>query len=160
MNSLLTSRAGRGVRRWLAALLVATLPLATAAQTQPQPKLPTVNLTAGMHRISAEVAQSAQQRQMGLMLRKDMAPHEGMLFVFEEAGPHCFWMKNTLLPLSIAFVADDGRIVNIADMKPHALESHCAAQPVRFALEMNQGWFAKRGIRPGFQLSGPPFKRP
>ena len=128
------------------------------AQSAPQPKLATVTLTAGMHRITAEVAATDEQRQMGLMLRQDMPSHEGMLFSFERPGTQCFWMKNTLLPLSIAFVADDGTIVNIADMQPQSLDSHCSAKPVRFALEMNQGWFAKRGLKAGARLSGPPFK--
>lgn len=91
------------------------------------------------------------------MHRKDMPQHEGMLFVFESREMQCFWMKNTLLPLSIAFLADDGRIVSIADMKPLDETSHCSAEPVRFALEMNQGWFAKRGFKPGMKLQGKPF---
>ncbi|HMO47897.1 MAG TPA: DUF192 domain-containing protein [Rubrivivax sp.] len=129
-----------------------------AAQDAAQPPLDTVTLTAGMHNIRAEVARTPLQTQAGLMFRTQMAAHEGMLFVFD--GPqqrHCFWMKNTVLPLTIAFIADDGRIVNLADMQPQALESHCSAEPVRFALEMNQGWFAKRGIKPGFKLKGAPF---
>ena len=67
------------------------------------------------------------------------------------------WMKNTLLPLSIAFIADDGTVVNIRDMQPQALDSHCSDKPVRYVLEMNQGWFAKRGVKPGFKLGGAPF---
>ncbi|MFZ5544735.1 MAG: DUF192 domain-containing protein [Pseudomonadota bacterium] len=145
--------------RRLAGAALALLACGAAAQTQPQPKLPTVTLRAGMHAIQAEVARTDEQRQMGLMLRKEMAPHEGMLFVFDEPAVQCFWMKNTLLPLSIAFLGDDGSIVNIADMPPQTLESHCSAQPVRYALEMNQGWFTKRGIKPGARLAGPPFGR-
>ena len=87
-------------------------------------------------------------------------PHnDGMLFVFPQATQQCFWMKNTLLPLSAAFIADDGTVVNIEDMKPQTLDSHCSKKPVRFVLEMNQGWFAKRGIKQGSQLTGEPFKR-
>ena len=96
----------------------------------------------------------------GLLYRRDLATHEGMLFVFDDAMPQCFWMRNTPTPLSIAFVADDGKIVNIDDMKPFDESSHCSAAPVRFVLEMTQGWFAKRGIKAGFQLAGPPFKKP
>lgn len=124
----------------------------------PQPRLPTVQLQAGMHNIVAEVARTPQQQQIGMMMRTDMATHEGMLFVFEEASARCFWMKNTLLPLSIAFIEDNGTVVNIAEMKPRSEASHCSDKPVRYALEMNQGWFAKRAIRPGFRLKGPPFK--
>ena len=79
-----------------------------------------------------------------------------MLFVYAKPGPICFWMMNTLVPLSIAFMRDDGTIVNIADMQPMTVNSHCSAEPVRFALEMEQGWFAKRGITPGKQISGLP----
>jgi uncharacterized membrane protein (UPF0127 family) len=142
----------------VAALLVACGFLATAvAQDAPQPKLPTVQLQAGMHAIRAEVASTLSQQATGLMHRREMAQHEGMLFVYEEPGVHCFYMRNTLLPLSLAFIADDGTIVHIDDMKPLTLDSHCPPRPVRFVLEMNQGWFAKRNIRPGFRLSGPPF---
>jgi uncharacterized protein len=121
-------------------------------------QLPTVKLNAGMHLINAQLAQTPEQRSTGLMFRKTMPAHEGMLFAFEEASPQCFWMKNTLLPLSAAFVADNGVIVNIENMKPQTLDSHCSAQPVRFVLEMNEGWFAKRGIKVGSKLQGALFK--
>jgi uncharacterized membrane protein (UPF0127 family) len=147
------------MHRLLAGLTLALTVLTASAQTEPQPKLPTVTLTAGMHAIQAEVAQTDEQRQMGLMLRKEMAQHEGMLFVFDEPAVHCFWMKNTLLPLSIAFLAEDGTIVNIADMPPQTTDSHCPAKAVRYALEMNRGWFAKRGLKAGFRLSGAPFRK-
>jgi uncharacterized membrane protein (UPF0127 family) len=144
--------------RLLAAVAFALLAACAAAQDAPQ-RLASISLSAGMHNIRAEVAQTDAQRATGLMHRREMAPHEGMLFVFDEPAVQCFWMKNTLLPLSVAFLADDGTVVNIAEMKPQALDSHCSAQPVRYALEMNQGWFAKRGVKPGFKLSGAPFKR-
>lgn len=127
-----------------------------AAQDGPQ-RLQAIPLTAGMYNIHAEVAMTEEQRQIGLMFRKDMPAHEGMLFIFEQRGPRCFWMKNTLLPLSIAFLADDGTVVNIADMQPQKLDSHCSSEPVRYALEMNQGWFAKRGIKAGAKITGAPF---
>ena len=124
---------------------------------QPQ-RLQAITLNAGMHIIRAEVALTPEQRQKGLMFRRDLGTNEGMLFVFEQPMPQCFWMKNTPTPLTIAFVADDGSIVNMADMKPFDEASHCSTKPVRFVLEMHQGWFAKRGIKPGFKLGGPPFK--
>jgi uncharacterized protein len=130
---------------------------AVFAQMAPQPKLPTVTLSAGMHNIVAEVASQPQQHQIGMMMRTAMAQHEGMLFVFDGVDQRCFWMRNTLLPLSAAFIADDGTIVNIADMQPKSDDSHCSTKPVRFVLEMNQGWFAKRGIKAGARLAGPPF---
>ena len=110
-----------------------------------------------MHLIDAQLAATPEQRSTGLMFRRDMPASEGMLFVFEQASQQCFWMKNTLLPLSAAFLADDGRIVNLVDMKPQTTDSHCSAQPVRYVLEMNQGWFAKKGIKAGFRLTGKPF---
>lgn len=129
------------------------------AEGQPQTNLPRMQLSAGMHLIDAQVAQTPEQRAIGLMHRREMPVTEGMLFVFEQPATQCFWMKNTLLPLTAAFVADDGRVVNLADMKPQTTDSHCSAEPVRFVLEMNQGWFAKRGLTEGSRLSGPAFKR-
>jgi len=128
------------------------------AQAAPQMDLPRVKLTAGMYLVDTQVAATPQQRETGLMYRRQMPQAEGMLFVFEQAGEQCFWMKNTLLPLTAAFVADDGTIVNLVDMKPQTTDSHCSQKPVRFVLEMNQGWFAQKGIKAGFKLSGPPFK--
>ena len=143
----------------LAALaLTALAPLAAAQGSAGTPQtLPAITLQAGMHNIRAAVAKTPEQRQTGLMFRREMAQHEGMLFVFEQASPQCFWMKNTLLPLSIAFLADDGTVVNIADMQPQVLDSHCSSKPVRYVLEMNQGWFAKRGIKAGSKIAGAPF---
>lgn len=125
---------------------------------EPQRDLPRVTLSAGMHLIQAQVAASFEQRATGLMFRTDMPANEGMLFVFEEPAGQCFWMKNTLLPLTAAFIADDGTIVNLADMKPQTLDSHCSAKPVRYVLEMTQGWFAKRGLKAGAKLGGALFR--
>jgi uncharacterized membrane protein (UPF0127 family) len=125
---------------------------------QAQTNLPRVQLQAGMFQIDAQVAATPKQREIGLMFRQDMATHEGMLFVFEQPQQQCFWMKNTLLPLTAAFVDEDGTIVNLADMKPQSTQSHCSEKPVRFVLEMNQGWFAKKNIKKGFKLKGPLFK--
>ena len=127
-----------------------------SAQEIPQ-RLAQIRLTAGIHLINAELATTPQQREIGLMMRPSMAVNDGMLFVFEEPGQQCFWMKNTLVPLSVAFVADYGRIVNLEDMKPRTLDSHCSDKPVRYVLEMNEGWFRKRGIKPGAKLQGTPF---
>ena len=149
----------KALPHFLAALSLATALPAALAQ-DPQMDLPRVKLAAGMHQIDAQVAANNEQRATGLMHRKEMPQHEGMLFVFEQASVQCFWMKNTLLPLSAAFVADDGTIVNIEDMKPQTTDSHCSQKPVRYVLEMNQGWFAKKGIKPGARLAGRPFKSP
>jgi uncharacterized membrane protein (UPF0127 family) len=126
-----------------------------AAQGQAQPTLPMVTLQAGIHLVKAEVADDGRKRAMGLMFRESLAPNHGMLFVFREKAGHCFWMRNTLIPLSIAFLDDDGTIVNIEDMAPRSEDSHCPKRPVRFALEMEQGWFAKRGLAAGAKLASP-----
>jgi uncharacterized protein len=147
------SRALRLAAAWLA-LAVAGLSL---AQPAPQPRLPTTQITAGMHLIQAELAVTPEQQQIGMMMRREMGTNEGMLFVNDEPGVRCFWMRNTLIPLSAAFVSDDGSIVNIADMQPLNDQSHCSTKPVRFVLEMRQGWFDKRGIKPGSRLRGKPF---
>ena len=142
----------------MATVTLLFMPGWSAAQEAPQLNLQRTKLSAGMYVIDAQLALTPQERQTGLMLRKDMPQHEGMLFVFEQASEQCFWMKNTLLPLTAAFVADDGTIVNTADMKPETTDSHCSAKPVRYVLEMNKGWFAKKGIKPGSKLSGPLFE--
>jgi len=144
--------------RFLASASLA-LSLLPACAQEPQTNLPRVKLSAGMHQIDAQVAQTMEQRSTGLMHRKEMPQHEGMLFVFEQPTKQCFWMKNTLLPLAIAFVGDDGTIVNIDEMKPQTLESHCSDKPVRYVLEMNTGWFTKKGIKAGARLSGAPFTK-
>jgi len=140
----------------LLALLAACL--VASAQGGPQPKLGTVQLTAGMHLIRAEVAVTPAQQATGMMFRREMGANEGMLFVNEDSGVRCFWMRNTLIPLTIAFIAADGTIVNLADMQPQSDAQHCSAAPVPYALEMRQGWFAQRGIKAGQRLRGPPFK--
>ncbi len=148
------------IHRFLTLLAIpAVLYLASAAhaQDEPQTKLQRTTISAGMHRIDAQVALTPEQRQIGLMWRKAMPIHEGMLFIFEQPTKQCFWMKNTLIPLTAAFVADDGTIVNLEDMKPQTTEPHCSAQPVRFVLEMNKGWFAKKGIKVGTKLAGEAF---
>jgi len=117
-------------------------------------ELPVIQLGTGMHVIRAEVAASNDARMQGLMYRATMPQGSGMVFVFDEIAVHCMWMKNTLIPLSVAFVDDGGTIVNIEDMQPQTEESHCAARPSRYALEMNKGWFAQRGVRPGAKLRG------
>ena len=148
MNDSWARRAGTIAMLWFAAI--------ASAQEAPQ-KLAQVRLTAGIHNINAELASTPPQREIGLMFRSVMPANDGMLFVFEQPGQQCFWMKNTLIPLSVAFIGDDGSVVNIDDMKPQTLDSHCSAKPVRFVLEMNEGWFAKRGIKAGSRLRGGPF---
>lgn len=137
----------------------ALLAAAALARAQEPQTLPATTLQVGMYKVVAQVAATPQQRQIGLMFRREMPAHEGMLFVFDAPARQCFWMRNTLLPLSAAFLADDGAVVNIVDMQPQTDDSHCSTKPVRYVLEMNQGWFAKRGVRPGTRFSGEVFGR-
>lgn len=132
--------------------------LSTQAQDLPQLNLDRVKLTSGMYRVDVQVAATPEQRQIGLMYRKDMPQHEGMIFIFDQPAKQCFWMKNTLIPLSAAFISDDGTIVNIEDMKPLALDGHCSAQPVRYVLEMNKGWFVKKSLKAGSKLQSALFQ--
>jgi uncharacterized membrane protein (UPF0127 family) len=124
---------------------------ATAAMAQ---GLPVVELTAGFHRIEAEVAATQESRQVGLMNRRAMPQQHGMLFIFDQSARHCMWMKNTLIPLAVAFLDDAGRIINVEEMQPLNERNHCAAQPARFALEMNAGWFKARGFGAGAVIGG------
>ena len=135
------------------------LPTAAAlAQSEPQP-LPVTELRAGMHLIHAEVASDWSTRARGLMYRKALAPNNGMLFVFDQPSQQCMWMKNTYIPLSVAFMDGQGTILNIADMQPHSEQTHCSSGPALYALEMTRGWFAERGIKAGMKLSGIDKKR-
>ena len=134
-----------------AALLLLPLWLAAAPAVAQLPEIP---LTIADHALTAEVAATTETRGQGLMHRRMLPENRGMLFVFREPGPHAMWMMNTYIPLSVAFLDESGRIINIADMQPHTRDSHGASKPAKYALEMNQGWFAKRGIKPGARLEG------
>ena len=146
------------IRSALASIALVAFASVSIAQDGPQ-KLPMTRLSAGMHVLNVEVARSPQEHSIGLMFRKSMPTNDGMLFIFERPGQQCFWMKNTLLPLSVAFISDDGSITNIEDMKPQTLDSHCSTKEVRYVLEMNSGWFAKRGIKAGTKIQGQPFDK-
>ena len=128
----------------------------TGNAQQNQQKMPVTTLNIGIHLIQAEVAIRDEDRARGLMMRQKMAPNEGMVFRFENTNQVCMWMKNTLLPLSVAFIDEAGTIINIEDMKPQTLDAHCAAKPARYALEMNQGWFKSKNIKPGTFIDGLP----
>ncbi|MBC3869157.1 DUF192 domain-containing protein [Undibacterium oligocarboniphilum] len=123
-----------------------------------QGKLPVTQLSAGIYVIKAEVAANEAQRQQGLMLRTQMGANEGMVFDFGAPASVCMWMKNTLIPLSVAFIDGDGKIVNIEDMQPETTDSHCANKTVRYALEMNQGWFKQKNIKSGSKIEGLPLR--
>ncbi len=142
------------------ALCLLALPVcafaAITAVAVPTTELPTTTLTIGDHQVTAELAITPEQRSRGLMRRFSLRSDHGMLFVFEHAEPQAFWMKNTYIPLSIAFIAADGRIVNIEDMQPQTEDAHWSKGPVPYALEMRRGWFAERGIGPGALVKGMP----
>ncbi len=145
----------KGIGALLVALVAACLATSALAQAGAVP-LPTTRLTAGIHVITAELATNDATRGRGLMFREQLAPNHGMLFIFPRPSAQCMWMRNTPLPLSVAFISDGGAIVNIEDMQPHTEASHCSKQPVRYALEMAQGWFARRGLKPGSKVTGLP----
>lgn len=138
-------------------MLAAAVLAAAAESSAPLPRL---QLDAGAHSLDVEVAATPEQRERGLMERTRLADDAGMLFVFEQKARHCFWMKNTPLPLSIAFIADDGTLVEIEDMQPLTTAPHCAQEAVRYALEVKQGGFASKGIQPGTRITGGPFDSP
>lgn len=151
-------RAARTCALGLALGLGLALPAAHAQdpQSQAMPRLPTVKLTAGMHVIQAELAARPEHRARGLMFREQLGANEGMLFIFDDTAIQCMWMRNTLIPLSVAFIADDGTIVNIEDMQPKTEDSHCGSRRLRYALEMSEGWFARRGLKAGTVIRGIP----
>ncbi|MCQ9616615.1 DUF192 domain-containing protein [Paenalcaligenes niemegkensis] len=126
-------------------------------------KLETTEISIDNKTIKVELASTPEERATGLMHRKYLAADEGMLFSFETVSRPCFWMKNTLIPLSIAFIDEQGVIINISEMQPESLEAHCPELPVRYALEMNEKWFLYHNIAPGAvieQLPSPPLQNP
>jgi len=106
------------------------------------------------HSIRAEVANSEEDRRMGLMFRKSLAENQGMLFIYEKEGRYAMWMKNTNVALSVAFIDRNGAILNVEDMEPQTEDSHGSKGVAKFSLEMNQGWFKKRGIKKGDHVAG------
>ncbi len=134
-----------------AAVLAAACGIGTGAIAQ---EMPVVELSAGIHRIEAEVAHTQPTRMVGLMNRRVMPKQHGMLFVFDAEARHCMWMRNTFIPLAVAFLDGQGRIINIEEMQPQTENNHCAAKPARFALEMNAGWFKARGLGTGTAVLG------
>lgn len=119
-------------------------------------QLPRIPLQIGSQRITVELAADEPSRQRGLKFRESLAPNHGMLFVFPVAAQYCFWMKDTSIPLTVAFIDATGAIISMADMQPHSLDSRCSMAPATYALEMEQGWFARHGIRPGTRVNGLP----
>jgi uncharacterized membrane protein (UPF0127 family) len=135
------------------------LSLLTTLNAYADAAFPVVPLTAGMHVIQAEVAATEPQRQQGLMFREKLGANSGMVFLFGQPAQVCMWMKNTLVPLSVAFIDESGKILNIEEMQAQTLNSHCAAGQATYALEMNKGWFAQKNIKPGTTIAGLPKTR-
>lgn len=136
----------------IAAFLVAML--ITAHAKEPQKGLPSITLSAGGQPIRADVAATDATREKGLMFREKMGKNEGMLFVFSSVGYHAMWMRNTPLPLSVAFMDEAGKILSIHEMEPQSESTHQSAGPARFALEMNKGWFATHKVKVGDAIKG------
>lgn len=137
--------------------LLCPLPFAAPVMAEPAGmNFPVTHLKAGKHLIRAEVASTDAQREQGLMFRKELPKNNGMLFVFDRPARSCMWMKNTPLPLSVAFIDANGTILNIEEMEPFTLASHCSTGWIRYALEMNKNWFARNGIKTGSKISGLP----
>lgn len=151
MDAILAARVPGFAARALVALLVAAAGLAQA-----EAPLPVRQVKVAGHALRVEVAATIEQRMKGLMFREKLGANDGMLFVFDEPGYHAMWMKNTPLPLSVAFVDGAGAILNILDMEPHTLDQHAAAGPAVYAIETNKGWFAKRRIKAGDKVAGLP----
>ena len=149
--------------RWLTISLVAVVAITStntfadstsSTEGKPQTGLPTIILKVGGQNVRADVAHTDPTRQVGLMFRKKMGPQEGMLFVFPEVGYHAMWMKNTLIPLSVAYMNERGVILSIHEMQALSEVSHQSAGPARFALEMNAGWFGTNKINAGDTIKG------
>jgi len=137
-------------------LLTSFTVMTNAATANAQTQLPIKQFSAGIYVIQAEVATTEAEREQGLMFRQSMPANEGMVFDFGAPAKVCMWMKDTLIPLSVAFIDNDGRIINIEDMQPETSESHCAKRNAHYALEMNQGWFQKKDVKPGSKIDGLP----
>lgn len=129
------------------------------ANAQEKPYFPVTSLNVGIHLIKAEIASNQNQREYGLMFREKLGANEGMVFLFEPQQRVCMWMKNTLIPLAVAFIDEDGKIVNIEEMKAQTLDSHCSKKQVPYALEMNSGWFTQKNLKPGMVIDGLPGNR-
>jgi uncharacterized membrane protein (UPF0127 family) len=142
------------------ALVLAWLALALAApawaESAGQAPLRRITVKVAGHALRVEVAETLEQHMRGLMMRERLGRDDGMLFVYEDPGYHAMWMKNTLIPLSVAFIDGNGVILNIVDMEPQTEDTHTAAGPARFAIETNRGWFAGHRIKPGDRVTGLP----
>jgi uncharacterized protein len=138
---------------------LAALALTSFLAALPAAGAGTITVKVAGHSLKAEVAATDAEREKGLMFREKMGANEGMVFVFDEPGYHGMWMRNTLLPLSVAFIDKDGTILNILDMEPRTDDVHASAGPARYAIETNKGWFAAKKIKAGDKVTGLPKPR-
>lgn len=145
------TKAYRYASRLAAYSLLATLAFTAGAVSAQQPE---IALSVNGKHLTAEVAYTEAARMQGLMYRRMLPESRGMLFVFGEVALHGMWMMNTYVPLSVAFLDERGVIINIADMEPQTRATHSAARPAKYALEVNRGWFAKRGVKSGMRVEG------
>ena len=145
------------VRAFLFAVLLAVTTCTSRAQTEAQPELPITKLSIGGKSIRAEIADEEHERAAGLMFRKELADDAGMLFIMPQTGPVAFWMRNTEVPLTIAYIAPNGAIMELHDLEPFNERSVPSSFPhIAYALEMPRGWFNKNNIWPGERVVGLP----
>jgi uncharacterized protein len=155
LDAILSAQFPR-LRAALAVIAFALVLPAAAQQAPPAKPLPVITVKVAGHALKVEVVATPEQRSRGLMFREKMGRNDGMLFIFDEPGYHSMWMMNTFIPLSVAFLDGEGRILNIEDMQPKTLDSHAAQGPARYAIETNIGWFAERKIKAGDRFTGLP----
>ena len=141
-------------------MVVGLLACGTSDAGGGQPPLPTVTLQVGATPVAAEVADSPEERELGLMFRERLAPDSGMLFVYPTERPRSFWMKNTPLPLTIAYLSAGGQVVSLKDMEPLTTRPVLSGKGAMYALEMEQGWFDAHGVKVGDTISGLPGPAP
>ena len=137
-------------------LAIAAFAFASFAASAQEITFKTSHVKVGPHALKVELATSEEQRERGLMFRKSLGRDDGMLFVFDEPAYQSMWMKNTLIPLSVAFLDAHGRILNVLDMQPQTLDTHTSAGPARYAIETNIGWFDRNKLKAGDQVTGLP----
>jgi uncharacterized membrane protein (UPF0127 family) len=138
--------------RSILALLVSAACLVTTAQSAQN--LPVIPLSLGSGALEVQVASDQSQRAQGLMHRTAMPANQGMLFAYPAPAYFCMWMKNTKIPLSVAFIDAQGKVINIADMVPQTETNHCTERNATYALEVNRGWFTRHGVTAGSQIIG------
>jgi uncharacterized membrane protein (UPF0127 family) len=152
MAGAATGRLDRRIAGWVLACALAVAAFEAGALERFQ----STQVKVGTHPIKVELAQSEPQRMQGLMYREKLGANDGMLFVFDAPEYQSMWMKNTLIPLSVAFLAPDGTILNVEDMEPETLDPHMSAGPALYAIETNKGWFTAHGLKAGDKATGLP----